>query len=217
MLNKLSSVLIDMIVANCHFPMPCVAPNVGRAANARNGFTMIELLVTISIVGIVMAIAFSALTPDSTASESNSLLGMLQFARTAANRQGQNVIVCPSANASASVPVCSTGTAWKTGWIVLAPASGLCSAVGGATGDLVLQTQQAFTNTDTATFTPASGAGTSFCFNRSGFSAAANLGIVQFDQTPVNLGRRRCTIVSGVGHVQVVTHGKSDALAVACP
>jgi type IV fimbrial biogenesis protein FimT len=188
--------------------------------HARNrlarGFTMVELMVTIAIVAIIAAIAIPSINSNSPASEANGLLGMIQLARSAAVKQGQNVLVCPSSNPTAAAPVCNTGSTWSTGWIVLAPVSGLCTATGGATGDLVLQTQQAFTSKDTAVFST-TGSNKAFCFTRLGFAFTAYTGLVQFDSSPVNLARRRCTAVSGVGHAQVLTHGQSDALGVACP
>ncbi|MBV8666846.1 MAG: GspH/FimT family pseudopilin [Burkholderiaceae bacterium] len=183
------------------------------------GFTLIELMITITIASVLMALAISKLQTPKTSSESNSLLNMLQLARAAAVKQGQVVIVCPSANPTAAAPTCSTSANWATGWIVLAPASppaSPCTATGGAAGDLVLQTQQALTSGDTANFTT-TGANTAFCFTRYGLAYAAYTGIVQFDTSPANLARRRCLAVSGVGHMQVLTHGQSDALGVACP
>jgi type IV fimbrial biogenesis protein FimT len=185
------------------------------SANAA-GFTLIELVVTMSIVGIMLVLALSTLSTPKTTSEANSLLGMIQLARSAAVKQGQNVIVCPSTNPTAAAPTCATGASWSTGWIVLAPVSNSCTAAGGAAGDLVLQTQQAFTTGDTAAFTT-SGANTAFCFTRYGFAFAAFTGMVQFDTNPVNKARRRCMAVSGVGHAQVLKSGQSDALGTSCP
>jgi hypothetical protein len=79
--------------------------------------------------------------------------------------------------------------------------------------------QSAFTDTDTATFSlGANNTGNNyFCFNRSGFSPVAYTGTVQIDSTPVNKSLRRCVVVSGVGHAQVVASGGSDVNGVTCP
>jgi type IV fimbrial biogenesis protein FimT len=186
-----------------------------------NGFTMVELLVTIAIVAILIALAAPVISSPKSGSESNLLLGTLQFARSKAVQQGLNVIVCPSANPNAATPTCTTAN-WATGWIVLVPTSTTSAALGcaatGAAGDLILQSQQALTSHDTAVFSAlGTGTNTDFCFTRYGFSYAAYTGYVQFDSSPVNLKNRRCVAVSGVGHVQVLNAGQTDVNGVTCP
>jgi len=183
------------------------------------GFTVIELLVTMLIVSILIAIAIPTLKPSSTVSEANSLLGALQFARSVAVKQGQSVIVCPSTNPTASPPNCSLGTSWNSGWIVVVPSSGSCvtTATTGKGTDVIVQIQQAFTGSDTAVFSGAGGGNTGFCFTRLGFAYAAYTGQVTFKTTPAITAKQRCTVVSGVGHVQVIAQGQADALGVTCP
>lgn len=183
------------------------------------GFTMVELMITIAIAAALIALAVPVLRTPRTSSEANALLGTLQLARSTAIKQGTAVIVCPSTNPGAATPVCSAGaTSWSTGWIVLVPASHNCTSVGGAAGDQVVQTFPAFSGTDTAVFTPLGGnTNGSVCFQRSGFAFAANTGLIQIDSNPSNVSLRRCVILSGVGHAQVVSSGASDINSVACP
>lgn len=189
------------------------------AARRSSGFTLLELITAMAIVAILSAFALPMLQSSSTTTESNLLLNTVQFARSAAIKQGANVVVCPSSNPTATTPTCSTSTSWKTGWIVLTAANGQCGQSGGATGDQVLSVQPAFTSTDTATFnTIGTNTNTSLCFNKYGFSPSGYTGYVQLDAKAVNLKKRRCMILSGVGHAQVVTSGQYDAPnLVQCP
>jgi len=184
----------------------------------KQGFTAVELMVTVAIVAILAAIALPTLQTTSTTAEANALYAALQYARSAAVKQGQSVIVCPTSNTAATAPVCSTGSAWNTGWLVVASGTGTCTitTTTGTTsnGDVILQTQQAFSSKDTATFSGSTNIG--FCFTRMGFSYNAYTGIVTFKSSPAVAKKQRCTMVSGVGHVQVVNQGNNDALGVTC-
>ncbi|MDR3481181.1 MAG: GspH/FimT family pseudopilin [Burkholderiaceae bacterium] len=178
---------------------------------ASTGFTLVELLVTVTIVAILAAIAVPVINSNSPVTEANALYYTLQFARGSALKQSQNVVVCASSDGAK----CSAGSSWSGGWIVLAPTSNSCGDLGGHAGDIVLQKQPAFSNTDTAVFNQTGGnTNTQFCFTRLGFSMSSFTGWVKFDSSPVNTGRERCVMVSGVGHVQVIKNGQTDALGV---
>ena len=88
--------------------------NIGLA----RGFTMIEMLMTIAIAGILTALAvpsFRFITNSNRiASEVNGLLGDLQLARAQAIRDGRNVTVCQSTDGTN----CTNSTSWQLGWIV---------------------------------------------------------------------------------------------------
>ncbi|HTU55285.1 MAG TPA: GspH/FimT family pseudopilin, partial [Acetobacteraceae bacterium] len=96
----------------------------GRSPRAgptrQSGFTLIELIVVMILVGILVAIgvpSFRSITTSSRMSaESNTLLGDLQYARAEAAREGTPVTVCIANTAGTACNAAST--AWQGGWII---------------------------------------------------------------------------------------------------
>ncbi|QSX75153.1 GspH/FimT family pseudopilin [Lysobacter arenosi] len=85
-------------------------------ATSSRGFTLLELMVTISVLGILAVIAFPAFTSITNSnrltSAANQFAVDLQFARSEAMRRNVRVEVCASADAA----TCS-GDDWQN-WIV---------------------------------------------------------------------------------------------------
>lgn len=88
----------------------------------RKGFGLIELIVTISIVAILMAIALpnfqGTINSNRTTSQSNDLIGAFNLARNEAISRNRVVTVC-AANTSSGTPTdCANNGYWNLGWMV---------------------------------------------------------------------------------------------------
>ena len=87
---------------------------------AERGFTLIELMVTLSVAGILLSMAVPAFSSfvqnDRDVGQINSLAGSFNYARSEAVKRNSpsGIIVCPSTDGQ----TCG-GTAWSGGWIVL--------------------------------------------------------------------------------------------------
>jgi type IV fimbrial biogenesis protein FimT len=100
-----------------------------RRLNDR-GVTLIELVATMAVFGIVLGIAaFSfkdVLWRNQVNVAVNEFVATLNFARSEAVTRGQMVAGCRSLNANMAVPSCDKDgeTGWETGYIVFVDANG---------------------------------------------------------------------------------------------
>jgi type IV fimbrial biogenesis protein FimT len=80
------------------------------------GFTLLELLMTVAILAILLAIAVPSFREFMLNSRRttivNELVASLSLARSEAQRNGQIVVVCPTADGA------SCGDNWALGWLV---------------------------------------------------------------------------------------------------
>lgn len=88
---------------------------------APHGFTLIEIMVVVIILGVVLALAVpsytGAVNGSRLAGTANELLASLRQARAEAIRRNQRVVVCPSVNGT------SCATNWNAGWLVFEDAN----------------------------------------------------------------------------------------------
>lgn len=90
-------------------------------AAQNNGFTVIELLMTIVIAGILLAIAIpqmSDFVAERRVSASvKEFIGANRLARSEAIKRGQRVTVCSSVNAESNQ--CARRLDWSDGWLTM--------------------------------------------------------------------------------------------------
>ncbi len=89
-----------------------------KISGTLNGFTLVELVITIAIAAIIACMAapsFLSFSRNSNLKTANTALyNVLAQARNEAITQGQAVGVCPSANGETCLP---SNTDWPKGWI----------------------------------------------------------------------------------------------------
>jgi type IV fimbrial biogenesis protein FimT len=85
------------------------------------GFTMVELLTVLTIIGILLALATPSMARFAAdwrvKNAGNSLIGQLRLARVEAIRQSRPVILCPVTSAG-NLTCDSTTQEWKNGWLL---------------------------------------------------------------------------------------------------
>ncbi|MGH8161043.1 MAG: GspH/FimT family pseudopilin [Gammaproteobacteria bacterium] len=172
---------------------------------SQRGFTLIELMATIAILAILSAIAVPAYTHfvsgNRVATEMNAFVGDLQYARSAANKHGQNVTVCASTDGKK----CSGAGPWSTGWIVFVDVNG--DGVFDTGTDQLLRVHGPLGSRDEMTGNQ--NVTHSITFNRFGMftSLSDGMGTITL-QTPNNvLALRRCIVLSSVGKLQSESAG----------
>ena len=92
-----------------------------------SGFTLVELMVTLTVVIILLMVAVpsfqSVINSNRLSSAANELVAGLQAARIQAVRFDKRTVVCLSTNANTSSPTCASDNAINaTGWIVFVDA-----------------------------------------------------------------------------------------------
>lgn len=84
------------------------------------GMTLVELMVTISILGILLAVGVPSFNQFTTNSRLNSYVNAFQsnlsLARSEAIKRNARVAICTSSNGSS----CNNSGGWDQGWIVFA-------------------------------------------------------------------------------------------------
>lgn len=92
-----------------------------RAARKSRGVTLIELLVTVSVLAILSSIAVPSLQNFTNTSRAvaltNELVAALNFARSEAIKRGVAVTICKTANPDNASPTCTTDGSWQSGWL----------------------------------------------------------------------------------------------------
>ncbi|WP_395685852.1 GspH/FimT family pseudopilin [Caenimonas koreensis] len=98
--------------------------NIHAPARQHSGFTLIELMVVVTIVGILMSITLPSMTSlvDSVrlSTATNAFMSSMRLARAESLKRGGRVAMCKSADGAS----CSTTGGWDQGWIVFVDVNG---------------------------------------------------------------------------------------------
>ena len=171
--------------------------------HANGGFTMIELMVVVSLVAILGAVATPSfkrmVDQNRIASQVNRFVGDLQFARSEAVKRGTPVSVCPSSDGLQ----CDDTDMWQQGWIVFSD-----PAATGTTpnAESILRLRGAWLASDTFVASPAV---PSISYGREGFSLTEAV-TLRLQSAPPEAYSTRCVSVNRAGHHVVRRHGAGE-------
>jgi type IV fimbrial biogenesis protein FimT len=175
--------------------------------NRNTGFTMFELIVVISIVGILTAVGtptFKYVTASNRISgEVNALLGDMQYARSQAIKTGQPVTICTSTDGTSCAA--TTINTWQVGWIIFVDAN--ANHTFDNANDTPLRRQPAFTGNDQFVATDANYSYATY--NRMGYAPTGAPGVIniQLHDSTGNNQWTRCLAVNTMGSVLTEKYG----------
>lgn len=105
-----------------------------RNVRTASGFTAVELMVSLAIVGILLAIAVPSLSDATLSSQlssnANRLAASATLARSEAIKRNASVVVCMSADGAS----CASSGGWEQGWVMLRGATVLSREQAANTG-----------------------------------------------------------------------------------
>lgn len=105
-------------IARGHYTLAVPAAAAGAWPRRSHGVTLLELLVTVAVLAIIVAVGVPGLhnlvQNNRATGHANELVTALNFARSEAIRRGARVTICASANGTS----CGGGD-WSAGWVVL--------------------------------------------------------------------------------------------------
>lgn len=135
-------------------------------ASVNKGFTLVELIVTLSVGSILLAVAvpgYQTLVQNNRlTTQNNSFASALMLAKSEAVKRSSWVTVCPSTSGTG----CTGGKSWAGGWLIFADTNN-DKAVN--TGEEVIKVNAAITGGNTLT-----SGNTAITFSGSGFSQGSN-------------------------------------------
>ena len=168
-----------------------------KTQNKQNGFTLIELIVTLAMAAIVLSVGVptfrGTVANNAMIADANRFVTSVNLARSSAVRFQRNATICASANWNAATPSCTTTTDWSNGWIVFVDKD----RDGTVDADEVVAVNEPLN--DRASF--ASGSQSSFTYNSRGFIDNGDT-MTLCDNRTGEMGRQ--IRINGAGRARVV-------------
>lgn len=169
------------------------------------GLTLVELMVTLAVLAILMALAIPELSPfiarRRAESQADALASSMRFARMEAIKRGQRIAVCPIQDAHAQSLSCSGSTAnWTNGWVIFVDDDADSNI---SDQEPVLKVQQAFPSGSSIT---SNGNSKAIVFKPNGLLTLGDAGTIQITPRPNDSGENqaqtnRCVALSMTGRV----------------
>jgi len=166
-----------------------------------SGFTLIELVITLTIIGILAAFVIPGMRTfvqsNRLVAQTNDLIADLSYARSEAIKRSKTVVVCKSSNPGATPPACDTAvaTAWGQGRLVFADGNG-DNSYSANTADILLRTRESVDGVTLSSFTA------TVAPNLANFLAYTSTGLTNLAATTTVDGPHRFKLCSPSGTVR---------------
>ncbi len=184
-----------------------------RLPGAQSGFTLIELMVTMSIAAILLTVAVpsfqTTIANNRLATQTNNLVTGVNIARSEAVKRVTSVILCSSTNPNATAPTCiGAGNTWSSGWIIFVNGTGDTDAsqFAAATDTLIKVGQAASGNITIRATTNLN----RFTYLAAGINSGATADFAICDDRGENIGRQ--IRISPTGRPRLITGSSTTPL-----